>query len=206
MDGSKLSLFMVFMVSAVAARLIPNGDVDKKHNSDDQELLDRQDYSPRRRFPKPAILTTGICVKSPSLPCCKQTIEVYEMLKKPGDIMDLSYPNCRSEGYYAGYYASKQCNWFMCYCVDPNGNSVEVTTQRPKYAWYYNYFDINCKDYAVEKPDLGNNEYEVEPADQLLTSEEISNLPDLPIKEDSKTAGMTIDELMGGGDDIVHHH
>merc|ERR1712033_112324 len=32
------------MVSAVAARLIPKGDVDKEHNSDDQERLDRQDY------------------------------------------------------------------------------------------------------------------------------------------------------------------
>merc|ERR1711942_247848 len=44
MHGSKLSLIVVFMFSAVAARLIPNGDVDKEHNSDDQERLDRQDY------------------------------------------------------------------------------------------------------------------------------------------------------------------
>jgi len=43
MDGLNLALIMVFMVSAVAARLFPNGDVDKEHNSDDQERLDRQD-------------------------------------------------------------------------------------------------------------------------------------------------------------------
>jgi len=43
MDGLNLALIMVFVVSAVAARLFPNGDVDKEHNSDDQERLDRQD-------------------------------------------------------------------------------------------------------------------------------------------------------------------
>jgi len=43
MDGLNLALIMVFMVSAVAARLIPIGDIDKEHNFDDQERLDRQD-------------------------------------------------------------------------------------------------------------------------------------------------------------------
>jgi len=145
MDSSKLPLFMVFMVSALAARLIPNGDVDKEHNSDDQERLDRQDYTPRRRVPKPAILATGICVQSPSLPCCEKTIRVYEMLQGPDDIADPSYPNCRNDG----YYASKQCNWSFCHCVDPNGESVEGTTQQPKNAYYYNRYNIICPDEII---------------------------------------------------------
>merc|ERR1712121_55171 len=139
MDSSKLSLLIFFMVSAVAARLIPNGDVDEEHDSDDQERLDRQDYA-LYEVPKPAILATGICAQSPSLPCCKKTIYVYELRQTPALIADLSSPTCRSDG----YYAAKQCNWAACYCVDPNGNNVEVTTQRPKNAWYNNYFDIIC--------------------------------------------------------------
>jgi len=150
MDSSKLSLLIFFMVSAVAARLIPKGDVDEEDVSDYQERLDRQDYA-LYEVPKPAILATGICAQSPSLPCCKETIYVYELLQGPALIADLSYPNCRSDG----YYAAKQCNWAACYCVDPNGNSVEVTTQRPKNAYYYNHYDIICpdfKEFAVESP------------------------------------------------------
>jgi len=206
MDGSKLSLIIVFMVSAVAARLIPNGDNDKEHNSDDQERLDRQDYlipnydegddivypeqnpndEVKETF-KPAILATGICAHSPSQPCCKATIEIYEILSRPDVPADLSYPNCRDDGYYAG----KQCQWFGCHCVDPNGNSVEGTEGTHN-------FNIICP--------VTEYEYEVEPADKLLTSEEIDNLPDLPEKEDPETAGKTIDELIGGGDDIVDHY
>jgi len=146
MDSSKLSLLMVLMVSAVAARLIPNGDVDEEDVSDYQDRLDRQDYA-LYEVHKPAILATGICAQSPSLPCCKETIEFYELLQRPAQ--DLSYPNCRSDG----YYAAKQCNWAACYCVDPNGNSVAVPTQRPKNAPYYDH--ITCpdfKEFAVESP------------------------------------------------------
>jgi len=106
------------------------------------------------------------------------------------------YRRSRSDG----YYAAKQCNWAACFCVDPNGNSVEVTTQRPKYAWYYNNFNIICPDL-----DLGSYEYEVEPADQLLTSQEISNLPDLPHEEDPENTGKTIDELIGGAHNGANH-
>jgi len=212
MHGSKLSLIVVFMVSAVAARLIPNGDVDKEHNSDDQERLDRQDYTPhmiRPKIFKPAILATGICVQSPSLPCCKHTISIYEIMRKrPFVPADLSYPNCRDDG----YYAAKQCEWYGCHCVDPNGNGVEGTAHQPENAYYYNNYNIICPGESPETSpikDLGSHEYEVEPADKLLTSEEISHLPDLPDEEDPETAGKTIDELTGGGNDIVlpgRHH
>jgi len=279
MDGSKLSLIMVFMISAVAARLIPNGDVDKEHNSDDQERLDHQDIykpailatgicarSPRLpccertiefykilsqpvapadifypdcrsdgyyaakqcdwigcycvdpngkrvegttqpgdfenrniicpEIPKPDILATGICARSPNLPCCKEMIKVYELLKGPALIADLSYPHCRYYGFYAGYYAAKQCTWAGCHCVDPNGKSVKET-------YYFNKYYMICPEFAVEKPNLGSYEYDVEPADKLLTSEEISNLPDQPAKEDPETAGKTIDELIGGRDIVL---
>jgi len=55
-----------------------------------------------------------------------------------------------------------------------------------------------CPEFAVEKPkdlDLGSHEYEVDPADKLLTSEEISNLPNLADEEDPKTAGKTIESV-----------
>jgi len=127
MHGSKLSLIVVFMFSGVAARLIPNGDVDKEHNSDDQERLDRQDYTPHMirntKIHKPAILATGICAQSPNLPCCKETIAIYKILSRPVVPRDIEYPDCRSDG----YYAAKQCDWFGCFCVDPNGNSGPPT-------------------------------------------------------------------------------
>jgi len=42
MDGLNLALIMVFMVSAVAASFIPNGNVNKEQYFDDQERLNRQ--------------------------------------------------------------------------------------------------------------------------------------------------------------------
>jgi len=76
---------------------------------------------------KPDILATGICATSPQLPCCNQTIEVYRLLSGPFEIADLSYPDCRPDG----YYQAKQCHWAGCYCVDPNGNSVDVASRPP---------------------------------------------------------------------------
>jgi len=35
--------------------------------------------------------------------------------------MDLSFPDCKPDG----YYAAKQCHWAACYCVNPNGDAVE---------------------------------------------------------------------------------
>merc|ERR1719411_1632220 len=272
------------MVCAVVASLIPTADVDKEHNSDDQERLDRQDDIPQMirnpktfkpsilatgicaqspnlpcceetiyiykilsqplvprdieypkcrsdgyyaakqcnwfgcycvdpngndaegttqpgdfrnyniicpEIPKPDILATGICARSPNLPCCKEMIKVYELLKGPALIADLSYPHCRYYGFYAGYYAAKQCTWAGCHCVDPNGKSVEET-------FHYNKYYIICPEFSVEKPedlDLGSHEYEVEPADKLLTSEEISNLPNLADEDDPKTTGKTIESV-----------
>ena len=85
-----------------------------------------QNYShdrpfPQTAIPKPDILANGICARQPQLPCCNATIEAYNLLNGPAVIMDLSFPDCKPDG----YYAAKQCHWAACYCVNPNGDAVE---------------------------------------------------------------------------------
>jgi len=89
---------------------------------------------------KPAILATGICAQSPNLPCCKETIDTYKILSQPVIPADIEYPDCRSDG----YYAAKQCQWFGCYCVDPNGNSGPPTQPGD--------FNIICPGLAQKMP------------------------------------------------------
>merc|ERR1712228_806321 len=74
--------------------------------------------------PKPKILANGICATSPQLPCCNQTINAYNLINGPHMVADVSYPDCRPDG----YYEPKQCHWAACYCVDANGKSREGIT------------------------------------------------------------------------------
>merc|ERR1719230_828522 len=81
----------------------------------------------RRAIPAPQILTSGICASSPQLPCCKETIKTLDLLNGPHEIADLSFPDCRPDG----YYKPKQCNWAFCHCVDANGGAIEGETGVP---------------------------------------------------------------------------
>jgi len=89
----------------------------------------------RPALPKPAILATGICATSPQLPCCNQTLDVYNMLNGPYEIADLSYPDCRADG----YYEAKQCHWAGCVCVDKYGKADPTAPTQPP-----GNFNIQC--------------------------------------------------------------
>ena len=78
-------------------------------------------------IPAPQILASGICASSPQLPCCKETIKTFDLLNGPHEIADLSFPDCRPDG----YYKPKQCNWAFCHCVDANGGAIEGETGEP---------------------------------------------------------------------------
>lgn len=65
---------------------------------------------------KPEILS-GICSSSPELPCCKDTLEIYN---KDGGDADKNYPDCRDDG----YYKHQQCEIQGCYCVDKFGKKI----------------------------------------------------------------------------------
>jgi len=165
----------------------------------------------RPAVPKPNILTTGICATSPQLPCCKHTAIVHKMFNAPFRVVNLSYPTCRPNGYYAAKQC-KQCNWATCYCycVKPNGESADATPRRDATPGDMRNRNIVCQDgddqpinhhfAELEDPEV---EYEdpatlltSEDPETLLTSEEIRNLPTLVPEYDDETHGKTIDELM----------
>jgi len=75
----------------------------------------------QKTIPKPPILASGICASSPQLPCCKSTIEAFNLRNSPYAIADVSFPKCQPDG----YYKPMQCSWHSCYCVDANGKFIK---------------------------------------------------------------------------------
>jgi len=75
----------------------------------------------QKTIPAPKILASGICASSPQLPCCKDTIKVFNLLNGPAAIADAGFPQCQPDG----YYKPMQCSWHSCYCVDANGKFIK---------------------------------------------------------------------------------
>ena len=57
------------------------------------------------------------------------------MLNGPYEIADLSYPDCRADG----YYEAKQCHWAGCVCVDKYGKADPTAPTQPP-----GNFNIQC--------------------------------------------------------------
>ena len=86
---------------------------------------------------KPEILVTGICATQKDLPCCSLTSSSHKDFCS--EIMDVSYPNCRDDG----YFEPRQCHLGGCYCVDKNGKDTKLF-EGPEYWGWANAPKIIC--------------------------------------------------------------